>query len=103
MFVDKAGGHWAKSNSEKIIKIVASEEEMEAFKSGARVTFNGVKPDRYDGFIRHVLEDWRPYEPYTEEEKKTFKDEPAFILRLYERDFENVVVFWFWLSSYFRK
>lgn len=103
MFVDmyKAGGHFAHKNSEKIIKIVANEKEKASFISGATKTIfsdNG----RYDGFKNHVLYDWKLYTPYTDEEKAVFKDEPAYILKLYERDFVNITVFWFWLCSYFR-
>ena len=102
MFVDmyKAGGPYAPGNSEKIIKIVATGKEKASFISGATKVITGGE-GRYDSFKKHILEDWRSYVPYTDEEKETFKNEPAYILKLYERDFVNVTVFWFWLCSYF--
>lgn len=102
MFVDmyKAGGQWARSDSEKIIKIVATKEEKDSFVAGATKVITG-DGERYNGFKNHVLNDWKTYAPYTDEEKEAFKDRPAYILKLYERDFVNMAVFWFWLCSYF--
>lgn len=102
MFVDmyKAGGQWAHKGSEKIIKIVASRDEMDTFIKGANKVIVS-KEDRYEGFRNHILNDWKPYSPYTDAEKEAFQSEPAYILKLYERDFVNITVFWFWLCSYF--
>lgn len=102
MFVDmyKAGGHWSRHDSEKIIKIVADQEEKNTFIAGAKKMIISDE-GRYDSFKNHVINDWKPYIPYTDEEKKEFKDKSAYILRLYERDLVNVTVFWFWLCSYF--
>ena len=94
----KAGGPYARKDSEKIIKIVASEKEKDCFIAGAMAT---IIDERYNRFKNHVINDWKEYTPYTDEEKEYYKNEQPYILRLYESDFENVVVFWFYLSSYF--
>lgn len=102
MFVEmyKAGGHWSRSNSEKIIKIVVNKIDMEMIKSGIEKLMNTeLMDDRYLGFKNHILNDWKQYTPYTDTEKEAFKDEPAYILKLYERDFENVTYYWCVLLS----
>lgn len=101
MFVElyKSGGHWAPRNSEKIIKIVANEREKNDFIAGAEKTINTTY---YNDFKKHVINNWQNYIPYTEEEKKAYKEEQAYILRIYERDFENIIALWFYLCSLFK-
>ena len=96
MIVDiyKVGGMFAPRDSEKAIKIVANEQEMDNFIQEAKTVLSQYEPPCSD-FIKYITTSWKEYEPYTEEEKQEFKNKKAFILKLYERNLFDLV--WTWI------
>lgn len=84
----------------KGIRLVVTKSERDAFLLGAEKV-HATDDGRYDGFMTHVLNDWKEYHPSTEEEMEAFLDEQAYSLDLNEDELKDVVSFWFWLCSYF--
>lgn len=83
-------------NSEKIIKIIATDYEKNIFINEASKL---IKPDnKYEDFKTHMLSNWEKCEPYDEEEKKFFSKKTNIngkinVLRIYERYFLYFIEF----------
>ena len=92
----KVGGHFARADSEKAVKVVASDEEVDEFVRGVMLSADdGCDPD----FLDHVTNGWRPYKPYTEDEKAAYPDGDARFLILFERHFPALTAMWFRMAT----
>ena len=95
--INKANGIFAPKGSEKIIKIVMDEEEKDSLIEGAKKVLK--IDDSYDAFVKHITTSWKKYEPYTEEEKAEFKNKEAYIIKIYEKYWFDMIWMWAVLVS----